>query len=333
MRAFGLFVIAVGLSLFFTMRAPGFAVVCIGMAILTVSWYGFAHRPTRGELVFNVINVIVLGLLAFSTLYPFVYVLTMSFSTHAEASREGLHLFPREVTLMAYKMVFSNPDILIGYMNTLFRAVVGTLMSVVLSCMCAYPLSRKDLPHRSLFMFLLIFTMLFSGGLVPTYLLIKNLGLLNNRWVYILPMCVQVFNVIIIRNFFESIPESLSESASLDGAGSWRILFKIYIPLSKPVLATVSLWTAVMHWNSWFDGLIYITDDRKQVLQIFLRRLVIESNTMLLEKGLINPDMTQFTPETLKAATIVVTIIPILLLYPFLQKYFVKGIMLGGVKG
>lgn len=333
MRKYGFIVAGVGVALFFALKPLGFAVACIGLAIVLVSWYGFPYRPSRGELVFNVVNVLLLGLLAFSTLYPLVYVLSMSLSTQAEASRAGFHLYPRAVTLMAYRMVFLNPEILVGYMNTLFRTIVGTVMTVTLSCMLAYPLARKDMPHRSLFTFLLVFTMLFNGGLVPTYLLIKNLGLLNNRWVYVLPLCVQAFSVIIIKNFFQEIPESLAESASIDGAGEWRTLFQVYMPLSKPVLATVSLWTAVTHWNSWFDGLIYITDDRKQVLQIFLRRIVVESNTMLLEKGLVNPDMTQFTPETLKAATIVVTVVPILLLYPFLQKYFVKGIMLGGVKG
>jgi len=333
MRIYGLITTAIGIALFFVLKPIGFALACVGLAMVLVSWYGFPHKPSRGELAFNVVNVLVLGVLAFSTLYPFVYVLSMSLSTQAEALRAGFHLVPHEVTLTAYRMVFSNPDILTGYLNTLFRTIVGTVLTVTLSCMCAYPLARKDMPHRSMFTFLVVFTMLFHGGLVPTYLLIKNVGLLNNRWVYILPMCVQAFNVIIIKNFFQDIPESLAESAAIDGAGEWRTLFQIYMPLSKPVLATVSLWSAVAHWNSWFDGLIYITDDRKQVLQIFLRRIVVESNTLLLEKGIVNPDMTQFTPETLKAATIIVTIVPILLLYPFLQKYFVKGIMLGGVKG
>jgi putative aldouronate transport system permease protein len=330
---YGFILTTAGVALFFVAKLLGLVIACIGLSVWVVSRFSFAHRPSRGEQAFNVLNVLVLGVLAFSTLYPFVYVLSMSFSTQAEASRAGWHLYPREVTLTAYRMVFSNPDILIGYLNTTFRTVVGTVLSVILCSMCAYPLARRALPHRGMFTFLLVFTMLFNGGLVPTYLLIQNIGLLNNIWVYILPGCVQAFNVIIIKNFFQSIPDSLAESAEMDGAGDWRILFQIYMPLSKPVLATVSLWTAVTHWNSWFDGLIYITDDRKQILQIFLRRIVVESNTMLLEQGLVNPDATTFTPETLKAATIIVTIVPIILLYPFIQKYFVKGIMLGGVKG
>ncbi len=313
--------------------ALAFAVACLGGGLWLVSRFDFPHQPGRGEVAFGVVNVIVLGAFAFSTLYPFLYVLSLSLSPQAEASRAGFHLYPKAVTLIAYRMVFSNPDILTGYLNTLWRTVVGTALTVLLCCICAYPLSRRDLPHRSLFTFLLVFTMLFSGGLVPMYLLAKDLHLLNGRWVYVLPGAVSAFNVIVIKNFFQEIPESLAESAAIDGAGDWRILFQLYLPLSKPVLATVALWTAVAHWNAWFDGLIYITQDEKQVLQIFLRRIVVESNTMLLERGLVNPDVTQFTPETLKAATIIVTVVPILLLYPFLQKYFVKGILLGGVKG
>lgn len=290
------------------------------------------YRRTPGEKVFNAVNLTLLGVLAFSTLYPFLYVLAISFSTAAEAGREGFHLYPRDVTVLAYRMVFTNPDILQGYLNTLWRTVLGTVLTVVLCSMCAYPLAKRDLPHRGLFTFLLVFTMLFSGGLIPSYLLIKNLGLMNSLWVYILPGAISAFNVIVLKNFFQHVPDSLAESAAIDGAGDFRTLFQIYLPLSKPVLATVSLWTAVGHWNAWFDGLLYITDDRKQVLQVFLRRIVVESNTMLIERGLVNPDVTQFTPETIKAATVIVTIVPILLVYPFLQKYFVKGIMLGGVK-
>jgi putative aldouronate transport system permease protein len=174
--------------------------------------------------------------------------------------------------------------------------------------------------------------MIFSGGMIPSYLLIRSLGLINTIWALILPLLVSAFNIIVVKNFFQSIPESLVEAARIDGASEWRILFRILIPLSKPVLATVALWTAVAHWNSWFDAMIYITGDNRQVLQTFLQRIVIENSTQLIEKGVVNPNLSQFTPETIKAATVVVTILPIVLVYPFLQKYFVKGIMLGGIK-
>ena len=290
------------------------------------------HR-TRGEKAFNAVNILLLGAVGLVALYPFVYTLSMSLSTSAEASRDGLHLFPRQISLMSYRMVFSNREILTGYANTLFRTVVGTVLTVLMTCLCAYPLSKRQLPHRRLLTFLVLFTMLFHGGLVPTYLLITNLGLIDSVWVYVLPMLTSAFNVIVVKNFFQSIPESLAESAAIDGAGDFRTLFQIYIPLSKPVLATISLWTAVVHWNMWFDAMIYINSNAKQVMQTFLQRVVIDSSTQLIEKGIVNPDVTQFTPDTIKAATVIVTILPILLVYPFIQRYFVKGILLGSVKG
>lgn len=289
-------------------------------------------KQSPGEKVFNIINIFLLGFLCLLALYPFVYTTSISLSTSAEASRDGLHFYPREVSLTAYEMVFLNPEIFTGYLNTLFRTVFGTALTLLMVCLCAYPLSKKYLPHRKFFIIGMLFTMLFSGGIVPMYLLIKGIGLTNNLLVYILPMLVSAFNVIIVKNYFQSIPASLAESAGIDGAGDFRTLFQIYIPLSKPVLATVALWTAVTHWNMWFDALIYVTDDKKQVMQMFLRKIVIESSTEMIEKGMVNPDLTQFTPDTIKAATVVITILPMLLVYPFVQKYFVKGIMLGGVK-
>ncbi len=289
-------------------------------------------KISSGERLFQVVNVVLLTTLALLSLYPFVYVLSLSLSTAAAAQSTGLLLYPREITLTAYRMVLRNPDILVGYGNTLFRTVAGTAATLLFTCLCAYPLSQPTFRYRRTCTFIVLFTMVFSGGLVPTYLQIRNLGLIDNRLVYILPGLVAAFNVIIVKQFFQEIPGSLAESARMDGASEWRILFQLYMPLSKPALATVGLWTAVAHWNAWFDALIYINDDRKQVLQNFLQRIVIENSTEMVSRGLVNPDLMQFTPETLKAATVVITILPILLVYPFVQKYFVKGIMLGGVK-
>ncbi len=289
-------------------------------------------KQTAGEKLFNGFNIVFLGGLALLCLYPFLYTLSLSFSTAAEANREGFHFFPRAVSLASYQMVLSNPDILRGYVNTITRTLLGTALTLVATCVAAYPLARKNLPHRSAITFFIVFTMIFSGGLVPGYLLIKNLGLINSIWALIIPTLITAFNVIIMKNFFDAIPESLAESARIDGANEWSILFRIYIPLSKPVLATVALWTAVMHWNSWFDAMLYITDDRKQVLQTFLQRIVIESSTQMMELGITNSSVTGFTTETVKAATIILTILPIICIYPFLQKYFVKGVMMGGVK-
>ena len=289
-------------------------------------------KQTRGEKVFTLFNLLFLGVLSFVALYPFIYTLSLSLSTAAEAARDGFHLYPREVSVTAYRMILNNREILVGYGNTVLRTVVGTALTLIFTCLCAYPLSRKDMPLRRVFMLMIILTMLFDGGLIPNYLLRKNLGLLNNRLVYILPYILAAFNIIVVKNFFQQVPEALAEAARIDGAGEFRTLWQIYVPLSKPVLATVALWTAVMHWNMWFDAMVFVTDNNKQVMQTFLQRIVIDSSTEMAERGLINPDVTQFTPETVKAATIIVTILPMLALYPFVQRYFVKGIQLGGVK-
>jgi len=289
-------------------------------------------RRTRGERIFNVCNITILGVVALMALYPFVYTISMSLSSAAEAMRSGLHLYPREISLTSFEMVLANPQIVSGFINSLQRTVAGTALTLFFTCLTAYPLARRELPHRGPLLFLILFTMIFSGGIVPNYLLIKNLGLIDSLWALILPQMLTAFNVIVMKNFFQSIPESLAESAKIDGASEFNILARIYVPLSKPVLATVGLWTAVAHWNHWFDAMLYITNDENQVLQTFLQRIVIESSVEMIEQGLVDPSVTQFTPETIKAATVVVTVLPMLLIYPFVQKYFVKGIMLGGVK-
>jgi len=291
-----------------------------------------AMEESRGDRIFDWSNIFILGVVAFTTVYPFIYTVVLSFSTASAALEPGFKFWPSEVSLTSYKAVFSNPDILTGYRNTLFRTVVGTLGVLVVTSLMAYPLSRKGLHWRRGWMIFLLITMVFQGGLVPSYLLIRNLGLIDSLLVYILPGLVTGFNVIILKNFFQAVPNSLAESARIDGASEWTILFRIYMPLSKPVLATIGLWTAVAQWNAWIDGLLYINSDSKQVLQIFLQRIVIGNNTELIEKNLVNPAVQEFTPETIKAATVVVTVLPILLLYPFLQKYFLKGAFLGSVK-
>ena len=318
-------------------------------------------KENPGGKLFDLCNLVVLGIVGFLAVYPFLYTFSISLSSAAEAQRQGLHLLPGNPALLAqatgeafrmdfaaagrschayskglsftaYRMVLANREILIGYGNTIFRTVVGTLLTLLATALAAYPLARKEMPWRKRLSFFVLFTMIFSGGLVPTYLVVKSLHLVNCRLVYIVPCLVTAFNVLIMKSFFQSIPESLAESAKMDGANEFSILFRIYLPLSAPILATVGLWTAVTHWNSWFDGLLYITDNGKQVVQVLLQRIVIENSTEMIEKGIVNPDALNFTPETIKAATVIVTILPILFVYPFVQKYFVKGILLGGVK-
>lgn len=289
-------------------------------------------RRTLGERLFDLFNLLLLTIVGLLALYPFLYTLSVSLSTAAEARRGGLHLFPTEFSFVAYRMILANPDIRVGFLNTITRTVIGTIVTVLATAIAAYPLARKNLPHRGLILFLILFTMIFSGGIIPGYLLIKDLGLLNTLGALILPSLLSAFNVIVVKNFFQQIPESLHEAARLEQASEWQILCHIYLPLSRPVLATVALWTTVAHWNQWFDAMLYITDDRKQVLQNYLQRIVIENSIQMIDMGRNAQEAANYTPETLKAATVILTILPMLLLYPFVQRYFVRGILLGGVK-
>lgn len=282
--------------------------------------------------MFDGINFLLLLLLAFLTLYPFLYTLTMSLSTPVDAKLPGLHLFPMRPTLESYEKVFNQSGILQAFWNTGLRTVVGVTLVLLFTSLSAYPLSRKSFPHRGLLMKLYVFSMLFSGGLIPMYLLIRNLGLLNSIWALVLPGAVSAFNLIIMRNFFQSIPEEIMDSAKIDGAGELRTFTSIVLPLSLPVLAVVALWAGVGQWNAWFDAMIYIQDMDKQVLQLFVRRTVIEESDALASAAELM-HATTYSKETLKAATVMIATLPILCVYPFIQRFFVKGIMLGSVKG
>ena len=290
-------------------------------------------KESLSRKVFNVFNYIFLALLAFTTLYPFIYTLSMSLSTTRAATEMGLHLYPKEISTMAYQMVFKNRDIFVAYGNTLFRTIVGTLMGLLVTTMFAYALSRKEMPNRKLFTAVILFTMLFNGGKIPTYLVLKSLNLLDNIWVYVLPNLISAYNVIVARSFFQSLPSALHESASIDGAGEFTIFFKIIIPLSMPIIMTLALWMAVFHWNAWYDAMMYMTDNAKITVQCLLQRIIQENNSELISQGIVNPDAMQYTTETVKSATIIVSILPILAFYPFVQRYFIKGVMLGAVKG
>ncbi len=293
-------------------------------------------QRTRGEKIFNVFNYIILTLFAFTTLYPFLYTLTISLSTKAEAESLGLHILPnfKNITIDPYKMVFKNAEIWNAYKYTLFRTIVGTILSLLVTCFYGYALSRPTLPLKRFFVSFIMFTMLFSGGQIPIYLNIKSLGLINNIWVYVLPMLITAYNVIVSRSFFASLPESLNESAKIDGAGEFRIFFQIIVPLSKPIIMTLALWQAVAHWNEWFSGMMYITDNRKIVVQNYIQRIVNEGNTNLIsDVNASATDQIEVTGKTIQSASIIVSILPILCFYPFVQKYFVKGVTLGAVKG
>ena len=292
-------------------------------------------QRTTGEKVFNVFNYIILTLFALTTLYPFLYTVSISFSTHAEANRIGLHILPnfQQFTVEPYLMVLQNKEIWAAYKWTLFRTIVGTLMALLVTCFYGYALSRRELPMRKFFTMYLMITMLFSGGTIPTFLNIRELGLYNSVWVYVLPGLIAAYNVIVSKSFFMSIPESLNESAKIDGAGEFRIFFQIIVPLSMPIVMTLALWSAVGHWNAWFDGLMYIQDNDKKVVQNIIQNIVKDNQTDIVSDIKANEDTSDVTGVTIQSASIIVSILPILAIYPFVQKYFVKGVTLGAVKG
>ncbi|WP_135551220.1 carbohydrate ABC transporter permease [Paenibacillus cymbidii] len=286
-------------------------------------------RMTTGEKAFQVVLIVFITLLCVAMLYPFVHELAVSLSSPTEAIRQGIHIIPLEFSLDAYNQVLSSKDIWTSLYNSIFRTVVGTILMLIMMTMGAYPLSKKYLPHRSYYTMFIVITMFFSGGLIPTYLLVKNLHLVDSSWALIIPGLISTFSMMIMRNFFMGVPEELEESAKIDGANDIRILVSIVVPLSMPIMATVGLWSAVYHWNAWFDALIYIQDIKKQVLQIYLRKLVVSNEDTALQ-ALMNQTVTQ---ESIKAAVIMFVTLPILIVYPFLQKYFVKGALIGSLKG
>ena len=291
-------------------------------------------KNTAGDTIFLAICYIFVAFVAIVTVLPFWELVVVSLSSRAEASKIGIKLFTLEPQLTAYKQILSSANIWRSALNSVIRVVTGTVLSVGLTAMTAYPLSKKSFIGNKTFTVLILFTMVFSGGLIPTYLMMTTqLHLTDTLWALILPGAVGAYNLIIIRNFLRSIPESLEESAKIDGAGDFRIWWNIVIPLSKAVLATVALWKAVEHWNAYFDSLLYTRDQAKYVLQVFLRRVLVEQKLDMLGDGMMLEVSAKPTEATTRAALIIISTLPIVLVYPFLQKYFMKGIMLGSVKG
>ncbi|WP_422656880.1 carbohydrate ABC transporter permease [Paenibacillus sp. EC2-1] len=289
------------------------------------------NKLSTGEKIFSCMNVLIMIGLCFLTLYPFLYVAFASMSDpSALAQHRGLLLAPLDIDFGAYKAVFENPMITTGYRNTLIYVVAGTIINLIATAIGAYVLSRRDLYFKNILVMLIVITMFFGGGLIPTYLLINNLGMLNTIWAMLIPGMIGTFNMIIMRTAFQSIPASLEESAKIDGANDLIILFRIIIPLSMPVIAVMILWYAVGHWNSYFGALIYLRDRELFPLQLVLREILITNTTdsMMTEAS---GDKIAIA-DTIKYATIIVSTLPILILYPFLQKYFVKGVLIGAIK-
>lgn len=291
-------------------------------------------KLSRGDRAFYAITYIIIGILGLIVLYPMLYVIAASMSS-ADALMSGkVWLWPVDISFEGYKAVFRSSDVWLGYANTIFYTIVGTVINVAMTLLCAYPLSRKELFGRNVFTFIFSFTMLFGGGMIPNYLLIKNLGILNTRWALLLPGAMSIYNMIVCRTFIQtSIPTELLESARLDGCDDTRYFFKIVLPLSKAIIAVLTLWYAVGHWNAYFNAFIYLNDKELYPLQIFLRDILI-SNKM--SSDLNDPELAnqlRTVQMTLKYALIVVSTAPLLLFYPFTQKYFQKGVMVGSVKG
>lgn len=282
---------------------------------------------------FDVFLIVFMILVVITTVYPFWYTIVVSLSGVDMSS--GIQFLPNKFTLNAYKLLLSYSAVWIGYKNTIIRCILGTTLGVFFTAMTAYPLSKNDLPFHNFFTNFILFTMLFSGGMIPTYLLVKDLHLLDSIWALILPGLMGAYNIFIMRNFFRSISVSLEEAARMDGASWFYIWWKIILPLAKPVLATVALWILVGHWNSWFDASIYIHDPNKTVVQVVLRRIAIENSSadMNAIRTRMSHGTNLATTKSLEMAMVVVTIFPMLVIYPFLQKYFAKGIMVGSVKG
>ena len=279
---------------------------------------------------------LVLGLFALTIVIAFWHLLNLSLSPSYIATKGGLLLYPKDLTWDNYAKVIRNRYIWIGYKNTLIRTVVGTALQLFFTAMGAYCLSKKFFSHRTFWTFLIVFTMFFSGGLIPNYLLVKNLKLLNTYAAMILPGFISAYNLVIMRNYFQSLPEEIEESCLIDGAGRFRIFLQIILPLSKPILATVALWLAVGHWNAWYDVLLYVSDDSMFTLQVILRRIIITGSKEMLDTDIASragEADSMVSSEGLKAACIFVTTLPILCVYPFIQRYFVKGIMIGSLKG
>lgn len=294
---------------------------------------GAGIKQSRNDTVFDVLNIIILSLILIIVIYPLVFVVSASFSDPMAVMKGEVVFFPVSPTLDSYKAVFRNEDIMTGYRNTIIYTVVGTAVNLIMTIAGAYPLSRKDFYGRKAFTLFYTFTMFFSGGLIPSYLINTKLGLNNNFWVMILPGAVSVWNMFIMRAFFQnSIPHELQEAAFIDGCTNIGILLKIVLPLSAPVIAVMIMYYGVGHWNAYFTALIYFRDRDKFPLQLILREILVKHDMNQMTEGetLVSQEL---LAETIKYAVIVVASVPVLLLYPFLQKYFVKGVMVGAIKG
>ena len=295
-------------------------------------------RESKGDLIFKIFNYIFLAIVVIVTVYPLIYVLSASISEPTKVNSGEMWLWPVDITFVGYEKVFANSEIWSGYAHTIFYTVVGTLLNLALTLPCAYALTRKTLPGRKILNFIMLFTMFFSGGLIPLYMLINNLHMLDTIWAVILPGAASIWNIIITRTFMQTtIPEGLEEAAEIDGCSPFKKFFRIILPLSAPVIAVMALFYGVGHWNSYFNEMIFLNDRAKYPLQVILRELIIitqmNTSNMISSNEAISIAEQQRIAGIIKYAVMVVSTLPVICIYPFLQRFFVKGVMVGSIKG
>ena len=292
-------------------------------------------NSSAGDKAFIILVYVLLSAVMLIVLYPLIYIVSASFSDPQAVVSGKVMLWPVDVTLRGYKAVFRNPKILTGFMNSFIYMGVGTVVNLIMTMLCAYPLSRKEFTARNKIAALFVFTMYFSGGLMPTYMVVNKLGLINTRWAMIIPSAMSTYNMIIARTYMvNSIPDELYEAAQLDGCSPFKYLLKVVVPLCKPILAVLTLYYGIAKWNNYFDAMLYLNDASLQPLTIVLREILIQNQidpTMLTDASALSK--LQGMTELLKYAVIVVASVPVLAIYPFVQKYFVKGVTIGAVKG
>jgi len=287
---------------------------------------------TVGSRLFDAANYLFLGLVSLSMLLPFVYIIAGSFADSEQMLSQSMAFFPSKFSLEGYRYIFSTSTISWSVIVTVYITLLGTLINLVLTTLMAYALAKRQLPGKRIFMLLVLFTMLFNGGMIPTFLVVRSMGLLDTLWSLMIPNAINAFNLIVLRSFFQNIPSELEEAAQIDGCSEPGLLPRIIIPLSLPAIATFGLFYAVNHWNTFFHALMYINDADKWPIQVWLRQIVIMSSggvgdSQSMDDGVVPP------AEVIKMAVIVISTVPILMVYPFLQKHFAKGVMLGSVKG
>ncbi|UTR13593.1 carbohydrate ABC transporter permease [Salipaludibacillus sp. LMS25] len=295
-------------------------------------------QTSTTEKLFDVTNYMVMGIVIVIMLYPFLNVLAISLNDSTDTVKGGIYIVPRQFTLENYRVIMEYDSLLIGFRNSVLRTVIGTFLGLFVCSMVAYTLSRKDFQARNVISVIIVLTMFFSGGLVPTYMLMRDLGLVNSFAVYILPLLASAWNIIIIRSFMDGLPLALQESAKVDGANDFTIYWKIILPICKPVLATIALFIAVMQWNMWFDTYIYNSANPALTTLQYELMKILQNTTASTGAGIDSvrgsgaEAATRVSPESIRMAITIVTIVPILLVYPFLQRYFVKGMTLGAIK-